>query len=46
VTLDAGPLIAFERCDRRIELWVAEAERRSAEFAVPATSSSPVIRTT
>lgn len=44
VTLDAGPLIALERRDRRMEAWVAEAATRSVVLVVPAPALAEVWR--
>lgn len=44
VTLDAGPLIAFERGDRRIEAWLAEAVDRGVVMSVPAPVIAEVWR--
>jgi len=44
VTLDAGPLIALQRRDRRMEAWVAEAATRSVVPVVPAPALAEVWR--
>jgi predicted nucleic acid-binding protein len=44
VTLDAGPLIAFEQRDRRVEAWLAEALDRGVVMSVPAPVVAEVWR--
>ncbi len=44
LTLDAGPLIAFEQRDRRIEAWLAEAVERGVVMSVPAPVVAEVWR--
>lgn len=44
VTLDAGPLIALDRADRRVIVLLARAEQTGAPVIVPGTALAQAIR--